>query len=268
MSYKYKSKVMNRNGRTVLLPNVGSAAELLNSTTVDPYAAPTVAQEFPLGTKLIEGERVWRYTRNGAGTLTVGMVLQMAVAAHGDADDDIASATINAVAATTAYITGATNIACAANFYKEGYLYVNHNAGQGVAYKIKSHIAIVNAVETPIVLYDPILVATTAASQYGIKKNPYDYVVAAAGTASAVGVAIQPVTAAYYFWMATGGPCAVNPKTAMAINLMVVGGVTSGQADDYTPVTTVPTAAQLIGYPMTPAIADGEHFLCFLTLDR
>jgi hypothetical protein len=276
--YPYIRKVINRGGDILGFPETVQLSELLSDdVNINPFGAPTSVQKFMLGTKLTRGERVWRYAR-ASGALTTGMCLCAAPASHADADDDIAMTVPAATPATlgtyAVSITGTTNIAVAANYYKEGYLITNDNTGQGHLYKIKSHPAIANGTQCIITLYDPLVETLDATTQVGLRKNPYDGVAVSTATtpvAMPAGIAPQAVTDTYYFWMQTGGPAPCNAKASINVGTQVAIGKTAGQADptahDGTLGSTIGTQ-QVIGWAMTPAAADGEFFMVFLTLDR
>ncbi len=267
----FTRKVINRSGRVLFLPSVASMNELYDAIDINPMAQ-SLTQEFPLGSKLVEGDRVWRYSRNGAGTLTPAMTLQGALVQNAAASVDIVVDAASAAGVYTVSLTSQAAIAVAANYYKEGYLFINDEAGEGEYYKIKSHDALVTTTAGSIFnLYSPIKTALTVASQVGLRKNPYDYVIVSAAplTSICVGVAPIDVTAAYYFWAQRGGPCAVNAKVAIQIGAMVAVGVTAGQVDVTAHDATygMTRGTQVIGYAMTPGAADTEKFLCYLTLE-
>jgi uncharacterized protein YsxB (DUF464 family) len=182
---------MNEEGSVLFLPEVGSMADLLtDGDPPDPYAQYST-QLFPLGTKLVRGDRAWRYCLNGAVANTVlGTPLQTAARQHAEADDDVVCGAVAAIGAKAVSVTSTTNLAVAANYYKEGYLYVNDVTGEGQCMKIKSHPALAGTAVSIFTLYDPLVTALDATSQLGLKKNPYDSVVAVAAvcTGPVIGV--------------------------------------------------------------------------------
>jgi hypothetical protein len=269
----YKRKLININGRVPFTPPVSAQEELDGilaqdmETTFNPYLQ-TVGQQVPLGTKLIEGDRIWRYERNGAGTLTPSMVLQGALIQNAAAVVDIVVDAASAAGAYTVSLTSQAAIAVAKDYYKDGYLFINDEAGEGLTYRIKTHDALVGTTAGSIfTLYDPIITALTTSSQVGLRKNLYDYVIVAAAplTNAPVGIAPIDVTAAYYFWAQTGGPCAVNAHAAITVGQHVYAGTTAGKSD---PAITDVKALNCIGWAMTAGAADGEKHLVFLTIDR
>lgn len=256
-------KLINRGGSIIILPEVSSMDRLLDgSSDTNPYGT-SLTQLFPIGTKLVQGDRTWRYTKNGAVGLIAGAVLQSAATLHADADDDIVVGATAAAGTYAVTLTSSANLACAANTYREGYLFVNDEVGEGHAYKIKSHAALAGTANTIFYLYDPIVVALTTSSQVGLVKNPYADVVAFAASRTAIGIAPRAVTAAHFFWMQTGGPAAVIASAAITVAKRAVaasGKAGASVADE--------NSLQTIGFPITPGVADTESFLCLLNLDK
>ena len=265
----YTRKVMNKNGRVLIFPGVQDMSSLLDgSATLDPYRS-TITQEFPLGTKMIQGDRTWRYTKNGAGTPGPGSVLQTAVVNNAADDLDLVTDATTAIGAYTISITSTTNAAVAADYYKEGYAFVNAGGGFGSYYKIKTHTALVGTTAGTIVtLYDPLVVASTAGSTlWGLRKNIYDSVIASAAamTGVPVGVNLLTLVASYYFWMQTSGPCCVLTHAAIAASKKAMAGTTAAQID---PSVDNMAALSEIGWPISICDTAGEGSLVFLTLDH
>jgi len=271
LELKYYEPVVNRNGYVLMFPMVADNDELLKvQNPPNPYAE-SAYQQFPLGTKLVNGERVWRYTKNAAVALNIGAPIQQAKPVHAEQDDDIAVGAIFAIGATVISVTSTANLAAAPWSTKdggaEGYIYFNVAAGLGQCYKIKGHDAFSGTSEIPITLYDPLTIALTASSKAGLVQNPYANVLATEAVVSGVCVGVPgiDVTASYYFWSQTGGPAAVACNTTIALGTYAVVGTTAAKADPSAAVTTeLP-----IGIMITPGVTGGaDHALIFLTLDR
>jgi len=266
---QYRRKVLNIDGRILEYPMVGETKDLLDSqATLNPYAQ-SATQLYPLGTKLIEGERTWRYTKNGAGTPGPGTVLQTAVVHNAENDLDLVTDATTAVGAYTISLTSTTNAAVAADYYKEGYAFVNAGGGFGSAYKIKSHDALVGTTAGSIfTLYDPLVVASTAGSTlWGLRKNVYDSVIASAAAMTGVPVGVNMLTlaASYYFWMQTSGPACVLTHAAIGAAYKAMAGTTAAQID---PSVDNMAALSEIGWPISICNTAGEGSLVFLTLDH
>jgi len=272
-SKTYMHQVYNKSGYILLYPNVATESALLEGVPPNPYAE-SATQLFPLGTKLVQGERIWRYCKNGAAALAIGVPIQSMPAVNAVADDDMA---VGVAADIGDYVVSITSQA-AMNLYPfateedglaEGYLIVNDGAGQGQCYKIKSSEAFSGTSQTLVTLYDPLTIAlATATSQVGIHQNPYANVIVTAGTAlSGICVGIPQfvvTTAYYYFWSQTGGPAAAMAGAAIAKGTSCVVGTTAAVVSP----ESSETAEVHIGYPLTPAVTVLEHFMIFLTIDR
>jgi len=268
-SQVYTNKVMNRSGFIIHLPNVADMDDLMQTNPPNPFAESST-QLFPLGTKLMRGEQVWRYAKAGAA-IGIAVPVQGAAVAHAEQDDDIVVAAASAIGDYTVTLTSTANLDAApnneANAFAEGYLVVNDEAGEGQCLKIKSNEALVTTGDSVFTLYDPLTIALTTSSEVGLVMSPYCDVIATAAilTGIALGAAPIAVTGAdYYFWLATGGPAAVLANTTIVKGDPAVVGTSAGEAD---PTAGFATTESLIGYAMTPGVAD-EEFICFLTLDR
>jgi len=267
---EYRAGVRNISGYTVLYPNVRDEDSILmEATTPNPYAE-SATQLFPLGTKMIQGERVWRYCKNAATALNIAAPLQSAATVHAEMDDDIVVGATAAIGDYIVSLTSTTNLAAAplstTDGIAEGYLIVNDAAGEGQMYKIKSHALFSGTAKSLFTLYDPLTIALTTSSQVGLIQNPYANVVAskAVMTGMFVGVPLIAVTLSYYFWSQTGGPAPVLANAAVALGTSVVVGTTAATADPGAAATT----EVIIGYPLTPGITPTEYFMVFLTGDR
>ncbi len=274
----YSHQVFNENGLVLLYPEIRPEDEVLQGHPPN-MLAESANQEFPLGTKALQGDRVWRYSKNSSAAITVvGKVMQGPAGVHADVEDDIVvAASTGATYAIGSYdisLVSTSNIAAApwstANGGKEGYVYVNGGVGIGMCRKIKTHEAFSSTDDTLITVYEPWTVAPIAANtECGIAENQYSNVVVAAaqatlGPAPPIGVATIAITASYYFWAQSGGPCAVTCAAAIAHSTMAVVGTTAGEIDPFSAFTT----EYIIGFPITPGIKNDDTALMFLTIDR
>ena len=267
--YNYTRKVINAGGFIVMTPEVSSLSELKTQSTINPYAE-SATQEWPLGTKLINGERVWRYCYAGATGLNIAAPIQSSAAAHAEQDDDIVCGAVAAIGALTVEVTSTANLAAAPNAtinnFAEGYLIVNDVVGESQCYKIKSNEALAGTADSTFTLYDPLITALDTTSQLGIIPNPYKNVIATAAVITGVPVGIPQfaITANYYFWSQTGGPAAAIAQAAITKGEHVIVGTTAAKVNEGTGVAT----ETIIGIAMTPGVADTESMIVFLTLDR
>ena len=206
--------------------------------------------------------RAFRYSRAGSVALTPGKLIQGA-APLGNHLNRAAAATA-AVGATKVQVGfGAT--AAAANYYAEGFLHCNDVGSEGEIYKVKSHLAIAGSDSVWINLYDPLVTAITiTTSEVTLTKNLWDstIIVPNAGyTAAVAGVPIIGVTASYYFWAQTWGPCAVLTQGAIVIGQNVIIGGTADGAIGPSTVDVSPNVGTVMQVNAT-----GEYSLIFLKI--
>ena len=183
--------------------------------TANPYVQGTT-KLFPLGTKLIYGDREFVYVfMNGA--CTAGKLLQQAphVAHHINmtvTNADATSAYSHAIGSTTLSVeTNGTNLV--KNEFADGYMLVNDVTGEGQLLKIKSHPAHVHGTDPSVVFttYDPLTTAIVKnSSQLSAHHNPYNHVVTApvTETGAVIGATVIDMTDNYYGWAVTSGPAA------------------------------------------------------------
>lgn len=164
-----------------------------------------------LGERLEIGDRVFHYAKAGTVALADGKLLQGAIVISTHVDMLVAAT--SAIGSRKVTVTlGATN-AVTENQYAEGYLHFNNEIPEGTAYKIANHPAADAAAAVVITLFDPLYKACTiSVSKASLTYNPWAGLLVgptAALTAPPKGVALVDVTASYYFWAQTWGPCAV-----------------------------------------------------------
>lgn len=184
----------------------------------------TSDKRHPLGTRgYTRDGRVFRYAKAGATNLTIGHMNQTP-AAHADFTDGgallLAATTLST--SITLTITGAS--ITTANCFADGYMMSKDNTGQGQMAMIKSHPITGTAATTCKfnLQEDSTLTAavTTGTTVFGFWHNLYYDVIVCPGSAPtgiAVGVNIMGITASYYFWIQTWGPCLVECDAAVVV---------------------------------------------------
>lgn len=209
----------------------------------------------------LEDGREFVYAKAGAVALVQGNLLQSAapVANHTNIAVQAAAAVGDKVVNVT---LGAT--AVVADYYKDGFLNINDAAGEGTSYKIKGHKANAGSGTLVVQLYDAVRVALTTSSEATLVCNPAANVIqcpATTLTGAPAGVAIQAVTALYYFWMQVKGPSSVL-ISACTIGLSLE--VPCGTAGAVT-TTTETTFGVVVGVALVDN-ADTEHGLVMLAI--
>ena len=225
----------------------------------------------PLGTRLeLPDSRVFHYTRAGGTNLDIGKLMQQAVVTSGH-DVDLAVASAAAIGDTTVTITNSTT-AITADMYKEGYLFVNNEAGEGQLCTVKSNPAESTGSGSCIITLedeDALTVALTTSSKVGLRKNLYDGAIVNPTTPTGVPIGVTPrsVTAYYYFWLQTWGPAAVLTNGTALLGKAVRPGETTAGSVDVFSLNSVDADGQepVIGWVMTVS-ATTEYSLVFLTI--
>lgn len=233
------------------------------------YKASSVQLE-ELGTPYETNDgRLFVYARAGGTALAVGKINIAAATVATSTDETIAAS--GAIGAE--YVSVTFGGAVTADYYKEGYLHINDDTGEGYVYRVKGHPAGTTAVQVD--LDEPVRAAFTAgASTASVTKHPQDgVVVLPAATAASVGIltGVAPiaVTANYYFWHQVKGPAAVLVHGTVVIGNEVYADWTAstGVAGACIPVSTL--AMQIIGGRVGTCIkvnADTEYALVMLSI--
>jgi ribosomal protein L19 len=176
-------------------------------------------QKHRLGARLVLGDRVFRYTKNGSVALAAGKHVQSVITTN----DFVPHA--NYTAGTIKVSTSSTTISTADQF-AEGYLVLREGGGVGETYKIKGNDVGVGGVNK-FTLYEPLVSdwVITTTSGCAVTNRYRNVVVGATATYASdpVGVPIIAVTANYYFWAQTWGPC------GCLIGALTLGGDTLSQ---------------------------------------
>lgn len=202
-------------------PNVisGSAAAVALSST---------DKRHRLGTRmvLVDG-REFRYCQAGAVALVAGSVYQAPAP-----DADHTGLAVDTIAAGATSITGVDLGGTdnpAANYFQDGFLWVDTATGIGRAYPIKSSTAPASAGATiTVTLYEPLDQAIAAADTVSLVPNSCKAVIVhpSPATGKLAGVAVEAVAAGSYGWLQTKGPCAVLTQGTVVINEEVVDSAT------------------------------------------
>jgi len=215
----------------------------------------SVSQKAEIGFRLLVGDRVFRYAYAGGTALAAGKLDKSA-----QLPAEVNKAVAAAAAAGTYEV--AVTTAAAQLYLAEGYMVVNDADGEGLSYRIKSSKANATAAtSTDIVLYDPIVTALTTSSEVELYGSPYyDLDLSATVTDHISGIPPIPVTANYYFWLQTWGPCACLVGATTAAGDLLVPHTTDGSVCPASVFTS-----NIIGFAMTPGTA-GEYNGIFLRI--
>jgi len=221
-------------------------------TAQDIYQASST-QKHKLGERLVIGDRVFRYMKAGSSNLSAGYVVGAPCALTTEDTVTVAHGVGTRVVTITA--SGVT-----ANQFAEGYLVVDEGTGAGETYKIKSNTASDANNLVQVELYDGLATAwSTSNTDITIISSPYNGVIVCPtdGIILPVGVPLISVTANYYFWGQTWGPCGVKiDGTANALGnaiderLLGISGSTAGAVDVYKAVDSDGVGPSIVGMVM------------------
>jgi len=211
----------------------------------------------------------YRYAKNGATALAVGVALAGQEIAAGILNQACASA--HAIGETIITETITAGVAYAENYFKGGYLSINDATGEGYQYPIESSTA-VGAAGTSITLTldRPIvtaLVATT--SEFSLLPSPWMGVVVTTDEEKLfAGVTEMAVAANYYFWAKTKGlvTCLSEATSAAAVGAVMTLSATSGALQAIATPLDVDAAYQVGVAALTDGV-DSEYKPVFLTWD-
>jgi hypothetical protein len=248
-----------------------------NGHSVSPAAGDSVtpfeehsAQKFPLGTRLDYGDRSYRYCLADSTAIATGKLCQSGIIeANGDVTD--MAVDTPAVGATSMEVTNGSNTTIAADEFAEGWLHVNDGTGEGYAYRVKGNDAMSTSTAGTVFLYDSVRVALVAASTVSLTHSKYYGLIIhpSPPTAQIVGVTNIAVTASYYFWAQTKGPCAVLDDSSSTANAQ--GALARASEDDDGGVALLNYDESAINLRQVGTTihlnADGEHSLIDLNLE-
>lgn len=219
-----------------------------------------------LGARATTGDgRYFRYALVGATALVPGQVYTGPNVAVASFNPSGGLAVASAAATGTTQVTSNTSQTLTANQTAGGIMSIAVTPGQGYSYRIKGNTAVSASTGAVYTLEDPLLTNLTTSSKFVVSLNQYNgiTVLGTASNAAPVGVAIYPVTAAYYGWIQTRGivSCLLQgtpgPGQSVGINLAnTTGALSPATGVIYTPVgNSIATGAS------------GEYDTVFLQLD-
>lgn len=205
----------------------------------DPQAAGQLLHDISatprhqVGTRVTTNDgRVFRYAKAGAVDLVAGNALQAPapVANHLALTPTAAAAVGDTVVFATLGATAAT-----AGQYAGGLLVIQTTPGNGMAYRISGHAAVLSGGVITINLEDPIQVALTTSSRVDLYANAYNGVIQTpitTLTGAVVGGAVVACTAAFFCWIQTRGtfPGLIIGTPAVGQALSCPGAVAGGFA--------------------------------------
>ena len=180
-------------------------------------------QRWPLGMRMILPDgRSYRFGKNGAGAATAGLLFQSEVP-DGNFDTlAVPSSTVNTAGNRTIRVTLPAS-AIVKDLWAEGYAVTEAaaGAGEGYAYKVKTHPASAGSEDVTFDLESPLKFTLNTSDTVTFVKNPGADVIVhpAPRTAHLFGVAASSIAAASYGWFAVSGP-----QPVLVVGTHVIGG--------------------------------------------
>lgn len=207
------------NGRTIYMPSYFDNQTGLGNLELPDLSVADSTQKYPLGTKYVDGERVWKYALFG-GTVNPDL------GAHNTQYQPVGYSAI--AAATAQYATQLTftlsasdghaaDGAIAADELAGGYCVIFDASSKAIKRQIQSNAAVAAGGGTMTLdLTDPIPVALTTSDHIECIANPYRNVTASTSNSyGVVGIPELVYTSGQYGWLQTWGPCWVAPQAAV-----------------------------------------------------
>lgn len=195
----------------------------------------------PLGGVMVFADgRRFRYGRAGGVALATGVLCQQTL--NSANWDELAVPTARAAGVNQITVTnGATAIT--ADYFKDGFLNIEDDAGEGYLYTIRSNDAAAASGVVTIDLYETLQVALTTASTVTLFANPYSVILIhpSPPTAKVLGVAQGIIAITAYGWLQSWGPC----------SLLTAGTVVI--ADEVIPSASVDGAVDPRNYTLSEA---------------
>ena len=219
-------------------------------------------QQFPIGTKLVRDDSVYRYCEYG-GTTAAGDIIQAEApdGAHDDGDWGV-----NAIGTTS--LTATTSLTLIENEYAGGFMCVENDTGEGYLYRVLSNTAVAGAVGGVIVLQAPgLAVATDATSDVKLVKSRFQEVIQMPTTVTGmlVGAGLGVGANGSFGWVQTRGPAAVLTDGTVVIGQHVRASDGTAGVEPLVRAGTAEDEAE-VGYVMDVG-PTGEYSIIFLTLE-
>jgi hypothetical protein len=204
-----------------------------NAPDIDLFDVGT-SQFYPLGTKLVRDDCVYRYVEYG-GTTAAGDIIQAEApdGAHDDLDPT-GSGTGAAVTAGSTIISIGTSITLVVDEYAGGSMVIEADTGAGYRYKILSNEVAAGAANANVVIQDGLAVAIDASSDVKLVKSKYKEVIQLPTTVTAVvvGAGLAIGADGSFGWVQTRGPAAVLTDGTVVIGQHVrVSDGTAGSVE-------------------------------------
>jgi len=252
------------NGRTLVMPAWKGGQEGWGNLELPDIRDTHSTQKYPIGTKLLDGERVFYYAKaTSVGVTNTDLMVKNGLRQH------IAYTTIAAAASagdreitidvdTDDYNSGVI----AANELAGGFVVVFNHDSDAFVCRILENTATDGAGEMTLTLQDELPVALVADDDHAeCMANPFFGCETNADTEEpALGMAHAKVTASYWFWLQTWGPVWIAPQGEVgdaAHDFQVVLRY-DGSIDEHDYSDAYTAKSQHVGFTLCHALAGGQ----------
>ena len=217
-----------------------------------------------LGSRVVVGDRVFRYAQIGGVVARVGDVMQSALLPRIPTTGGGTSP-----AGGRTFVFYNTGSASTLDQYAEGTLHCVSGTvdNMGQMYRIRSHASAADGTNVTLTLYDPLLTVENVTDLWQIVRNPYKLVTqctAGLGAVHTPGVLVCIATTNDYVWLQTWGPCAVKAQTS-ALAAGPLYAAATGAAVGFIATGTGGAIYSPIGIALTVPVAS-DRALAFLQI--
>lgn len=258
-----------QNGRYIVLPAwKGGQVGYINLAIPSDIRSTDLVQQYPVGTKLIDGERVFYYAKASSVGVTktdYGVkngyrqhVRYGAVTAVASAGDKEITITVNA----SDGVLGDGDIA--ANELAGGFVVVFNHDDDAFVCRILENTATDGGGDITLQLQDELPVALTTGAVDHAECMAHWALGCEYNTDNeepVVGVAHAKVTADYWFWLQTWGPCWLGPSSsgpAEAAHKHQIVFESTGEVDNHDDDSAILEYQQHAGFGLCHAIGGGQ----------
>ena len=278
---KVNHDLRSNDGKTIFLPPEIAGTDGQGNLKIPNVYSESATQLYPIGTKFVDGERVFHYAyAGGALGATRGQVGYIVRTASAVPSYDASQAAGAGTVANPLKINGSSAGTPAKNAYAGQFIVIFSNTLGNVTHRIISNsISAYDSVyttqyTTELVLDQPTPVAVEAntncdifPSRYADVRTPNDLT---AGMYPFLGVPLRLITALRYFWIQTWGPCFITHNTADEIgdnqHWRAVVFYSDGTLKALHEMTALSDSGQIAGYTLATNGSGSEWTM--LMLDR
>lgn len=268
MAIKLNHDLRVVDGRTLMMPAWKGGQEGWSNLVVPDIRDTDSVQRYPIGTKLVDGERVFYYAK--ASSVGVSKTDYGVKNGYGQ---DVAYTTVAAVASagdkTLVIDVQSTdgqddNGVFAANYFAGGFVVVFNHDDDAFVCRILESTATTGAGEMTLTLQDEIPVDLAIGDVDHAECMAHWALGCEWNTANeepVVGVAHAKVTADYWFWLQTWGPCWLGPSSSgpcEAAHKHQVVFESTGEVDNHDDSSAVLEFQQHAGFGLCHAVGGGQ----------